>query len=51
MKPDYKNWMPKGMIYSFLGGAAGCAVAAIVLNLLLKGTQKTVLTVPLRCWR
>ena len=29
MKPDYKNWMPKGMIYSFLGGSIGCGVAAI----------------------
>ena len=45
MKPDYKNWMPKGMIYSFLGGSIGCGVAAIVLNLLLNGTLKTVLTV------
>ena len=45
MKPDYKNWMPKGMIYSFLAGALGCGVAAIVLNLLLNGTLKTVLTV------
>ena len=44
MKPDYKNWMPKGMIYSFLAGALGCGVAAIVLNLLLNGTLKTVLT-------
>lgn len=41
---DYKNWMPKGMIWSFLAGAIGCAVAAIVLNLLLNGTLKTVLT-------
>ena len=45
MRPDYKNWMPKGMIYSFLGGSIGCGVAAIVLNLLLNGTLKTVLTV------
>ena len=45
MKPDYKNWMPKGMIYSFLGGAIGCGIIAIVLNRLLNGTPKTVLTV------
>ena len=45
MKPDYKNWMPKGMIYSFLGGAIGCGAVAIVLNLLLNGTLKTVLTI------
>ena len=45
MKPDYKNWMPKGMIWSFLGGAIGCGIIAIVLNRLLNGTPKTVLTV------
>ena len=45
MKADYKNWMPKGMIYAFLGGAIGCGAVAIVLNLLLNGTLKTVLTV------
>ena len=22
MRPDYKNWMPKGMIYAFAAGAA-----------------------------
>lgn len=45
MKPDYKNWMPKGMIYSFLGGAIGCAAVAIILSLLLKGTLKAVLVI------
>ena len=45
MKPDYKNWMPKGMILSFLGGAIGCGIIAIILNLLLKGTLKTVLVI------
>ena len=24
MKPDYKNWMPKGMVYGTAAGAAGC---------------------------
>ena len=24
MKPDYKNWMPKGMVLGTLAGAAGC---------------------------
>ena len=42
---DYKNWMPKGMIYSFLTGALGCGAVAVVLNLLLNGTLKTVLVV------
>ncbi len=47
MKPDYKNWMPKGMILSFAAGAA----ASLLLCLLfactgwLSGTWQTVLTV------
>ena len=45
MKADYKNWMPKGMIWPFLGGAIGCGIAAIILNALLKGAPRTVLTV------
>ena len=45
MRADYKNWMPKGMIYSFLAGALGCGVVVIVLSLLLNGTLKTVLTI------
>ena len=32
MKADYKNWMPKGMIYAFLGSA----VVALILCLLLQ---------------
>ncbi len=45
MRPDYKNWMPKGMIYSFLGGTIGCGIVAIILALLLKGTLKTALVI------
>ena len=45
MRADYKNWMPKGMIWSFLGGALGCGAVAIILNLLLNGTIKTVLVI------
>ena len=45
MKADYKNWMPKGMIYSFLGGTIGCGIVAIILALLLKGAVKTVLVI------
>ena len=48
MKPNYKNWMPKGMIY---GTAAGCAVCLVlflvfgVSGLLAAGIWKTVLTI------
>ena len=30
MKPDYKNWMPKGMIYAFLTAFLGCAAALVI---------------------
>jgi len=46
MKPDYKNWMPKGMIYAFLAAFFGCAAALAVFSLVLtEGTIKTVLTI------
>ena len=28
MRADYKNWMPKGMVASFTGGAAGAWAVA-----------------------
>ena len=34
MKPDYKNWVPKSMIYGFAGGT----LAALILFLLLGAT-------------
>lgn len=46
MKPDYKNWMPKGMIYAFLAAFLGCAAALVVFSLAMAGgTLKTILTV------
>ena len=46
MKPDYKNWMPKGMVYSFLFAALGCGAVAAAFGLLLPGgTLRTVLTI------
>ncbi len=45
MKPDYKNWMPKGMIYGFLFAFLGCGIALAVITLTLaEGTLRTVLT-------
>ena len=44
MKPDYKNWMPRGMVYSFLFAAIGCGAAAVAFGLLPEGTLRTVLT-------
>ena len=30
MKPDYRNWMPKGMVMGTLAGTAGCFGLAAV---------------------
>ena len=45
MKPDYKNWMPKGMIYTALGITALFLVLFIVFGLtgIVSGALKTVL--------
>ncbi len=48
MKPDYKNWMPKGMVLGFFAGALAILVLAIVFGctpLLAKGYLKTILTI------
>ncbi len=47
MKPDYKNWMPRGMVYSFLFAALGCGAAALAVRLLPAGTLRTALTIAL----
>ena len=48
MKPDYKNWMPKGMVLGFLAGALAFLALVLIFGctpLLAPGTLKTVLTV------
>ena len=48
MRADYKNWMPKGMVLGFLGGATAALVITLVIgcsSLVPAGTLKTVLTV------
>ena len=48
MKPDYKNWMPKGMILSFAAGAAVSLLLCLVFactGLLAGGTLKTALII------
>ena len=32
MKPDYKNWMPKGMILSFGAGSALCLILGLIFR-------------------
>ena len=45
MKPDYKNWMPKGMILGFVAGTAACAaIGGLAYGLMDDGQLKTVLT-------
>ncbi|MBQ5488372.1 MAG: methyltransferase, partial [Clostridia bacterium] len=45
MKPDYKNWMPKGMVLTGVGATALLLILFIVFGLtgLVSGTAKTVL--------
>ncbi len=46
MKADYKNWMPKGMVIGFFGGATGCLVLSAIFGLALPdGLLKTILLV------
>ena len=48
MEPDYKNWMPKGMVLGTLAGAAACLILCLVFGcaeVLPSGALKTVLTV------
>lgn len=48
MKTNYKNWMPKGMIWGTAAGCVGCLVLFLVFGvsgLLAAGTLKTILTV------
>ena len=45
MKPDYKNWMPKGMVLSAIAATAVFLILFIVFGLtgIISGTLKTVL--------
>ena len=47
MRPDYKNWMPKGMIFGFLGGFAAALLITLCFgftSMLPAGTVRMVLT-------
>lgn len=48
MKPDYKNWFPKGMIYGLFAGTAVCIVLFFIFLLggfISNGTLKIVLAI------
>ena len=47
MKPDYKNWMPKGMVLGTLAGTLVCLALFIIFGCtgLVSGTAKTALFV------
>lgn len=42
MRADYKNWVPKGMIYGMLAGTAGLVAAYFGVGELTKNTCRTV---------
>lgn len=45
MGADYKNWMPKGMVASFAGGAAGAWIVALGVRILMpEGAVKRAVT-------
>ena len=44
MSADYKNWVPKGMIYGFVGGAAAAIAGAVALGILGESTVARVMT-------
>ena len=48
MKPDYKNWMPKGMVCGFLGGTIAALAVTLIIGcagFISPGILRTVLTV------
>ena len=49
MQPDYKNWVPKGMVVGVAAGAvvSGLLLAAVLLTELFTGTARTVIAVVL----
>ena len=45
MKPDYKNWVPKGMVYGLAGGTLAAFAAFLILGatgIILHGTPRLV---------
>jgi len=44
-KPDYKNWMPKGMIWSFAAGTAVSLAVMLIVHICWLKTALAVLTV------
>ena len=48
MRPDYKNWTPKGMVLGFLAGALAFLALAVIFGctpLLAAGVLRTILTI------
>jgi len=44
-KPDYKNWIPKWMIFAYGAGALLSLILLIVFALMLHGVEKTILVI------
>lgn len=45
MKPDYKNWMPKGLVMSFCLTFLGLCAVLAVIALLAEGSTRTVMLI------
>ena len=45
MRPDYKNWVPKGMLYGLIAGTAVILVFWILFGIAGIGTAGTLKTV------
>ena len=45
MKPDYKNWIPKGLVRTFCLTFLGLCIVLAVIALAAEGSLKTVLLI------
>ncbi len=45
MKPDYKNWIPKGMVYGALAGTMVSLILLVVFALTLHGTARYIISI------
>ena len=51
MKPDYKNWVPNGMVYGFLGATGGALILTLIFGVAgIVGKVLLVITIFLAIW-
>ena len=49
MKADYKNWMPKGMVASFIGGTAGALAIVPAVRIMMPVTKPAFASMAILC--